>query len=244
MNHLNYPIFRNFELVSVTSAPGLAGSLLIGLCYARALSYALQVPLIEVDHVSAHIFANFLNKAVEPQFPLIGLVISGGHTNIFLCKSVDEFELVGRTQDDAVGEAFDKVAKILGLGYPGGPIMEKRAKRASGRNQIRLPRTLLEKGSLDFSFSGIKTAVYYRVKKMKRVSRREIDRIADSFQESVFSVLLLKTLSACRKFDIKELVVGGGVSSNQTFRAMLKRACAGAGIRLHIPEPAIMTAAP
>ena len=219
--------------IAVTAQPGLKGCLLIGLCFARALSLALKVPLVEVNHLYAHIFAPFLETGRDynlsnPKklFPFIGLVISGGHTSLFLVKDFDNLSLLGSTLDDACGEAFDKVAKILNLGYPGGPLIEKKAKKGNlGKIKFAKIKT---KRPLDFSFSGIKTAVLYYlrdtgVQKKRRVFARHkpnfVNDICASFQEAVIDSLVEKTFLACRLYKLKLLSVGGGVAANQRLRS-------------------------
>jgi len=216
----------DLELIAVTYGPGLSGSLLIGVSFAKALSYALSIPIIGINHINAHIYANFIRNKFKrmPKFPFIGLVVSGGHTSIMLCRNLNDFRILGNTKDDAVGEAFDKVAKILGLGYPGGPIIEKRARHFRKKDMIKLPKTYLEKHSYDFSFSGIKTAVLYYIKN-KKLTKDFIALVAYSFQEAVFDVIIEKTIRACRKFDIKTLVIGGGVAANNRLFNKIKDAC-------------------
>ncbi len=230
---------KDLELVAVTEEPGLSGSLLAGKAFAGALAYSLGIPLVAVNHLRAHLFANFLaKKPPDPRFPFVGVVVSGGHTNIFVCKSFKDLRLIGRTRDDAIGEAFDKVAKILGIGYPGGPAIEKYARRFTKRRPINFPRVYLEGDSFDFSLSGIKTAVFYYVRG-KKLSRGEISRISWSFQEAVFDVLAERLVRACRKFGLKEIVLGGGVISNKRLRAKLGHACGRLGYKLFYPPPAL-----
>jgi N6-L-threonylcarbamoyladenine synthase len=155
---------KDVRLVAVTSGPGLVGALLTGLSMAKSVAYAGSIPLIGVNHILAHLYSAFLGGGATPSHPFIGLVVSGGHTALFLCEGADRQVLLGQTQDDAVGEAYDKVAKILGLGYPGGPVIEKAARLSAGTGGVRFPRSYLEKDSLDFSFSGVKTAVLYYVR--------------------------------------------------------------------------------
>lgn len=218
---------KDIAQIAVTASPGLKGSLLVGLCFARALSLSLKVALVEVNHLEAHIFASFfknnyfLNSGNPKRiFPFIGLVISGGHTSLFLVKDFDDLSLLGSTLDDACGEAFDKVAKILGLGYPGGPLIEKIARRGNPA-QVRFGKVKTRE-PLDFSFSGIKTAVLYYLKDNKRHDRGLVSDIAASFQESVIDSLLDKAFLACRMKRINRLSVGGGVAANQRLRARFK----------------------
>ena len=229
--------FKDLDLIAVTDSPGLPGSLLTGKSFAKALGFALGIPCLTVDHLAAHLYVNFLvEKRLPVQFPFVGVVVSGGHRNIFICKSASDIETIGRTKDDAIGEAFDKVAKILGIGYPGGPRIEKYARTGARLKAIRLPRSYMGKDSFDFSLSGIKTAVLYYMKKHP-ASRREIARISWSFQEAVFDVLVEKVLKACKKFGIKEILLGGGVISNMTLCAKMKRASEVLGYKLFYPPP-------
>ncbi len=230
---------KNLELIAVTEGPGLPGSLIAGKAYAAALAYSLGIPQMPVNHLTAHLFANFVaGKPSSPRFPFVGAVVSGGHTNIFICRSFRDFELIGRTRDDAIGEAFDKVAKIMGIGYPGGPAIEKYAGRFAKKSPFNFPRAYLEKDSFDFSLSGIKTAVFYYVKSA-RLSRGEISRISWSFQEAVFDVLTERLVRACRKFGLKKIVLGGGVISNKRLRAKLGSACGRIGLKLFYPPRAL-----
>jgi len=205
---------KDIDLVSVTAGPGLLGSLLIGISFAKSLSLALDVKLIGVDHVLSHIYANFLNgRGIK--LPFVALVVSGGHTSLYFVSDFDKIQILGQTQDDACGEAFDKVAKILGLGYPGGPFIERFAKLGDAK-KIRF-RCSGTKRPLDFSFSGIKTAVLYMARD-RHLSLSDKRDIAASFQESVINTLIEKSLLACRMKKIDRLVVGGGVVANARLR--------------------------
>ena len=231
---------KDVELVAVTRGPGLIGALLIGVSTAKALSYALGVPLIGVNHVLAHIYSIFLGRKSEVRFPFIGLAVSGGHTSLYLCKGFRRLKLLGQTQDDALGEAYDKVAKILGLGFPGGPIVEKAARASKGRSRIKFPKTYLEDDSLDFSFSGIKTAVLYYVRdkggNIPRCDKALIADICRAFQESVLDGLVEKTMLACRRERVTRVVVGGGVSANNELRRKLHDAAQASGISAYFPD--------
>lgn len=220
------------DAVAVTDGPGLAGSLLTGISCAKAISYSINKPLIAVDHLKAHIYSAIMIKNA-PDFPFIGLVISGGHTRLYLVKDFDGFELLGDTVDDAVGEAYDKVAKILGLGYPGGPIIDRLAKKGNPK-AIKFTCKAVD-NSLDFSFSGIKTAVLYYVKNEPRMTNHERRNIAASFQESVLSVIVENSTKALESYNIKSLVVGGGVSANSRFREMMQREAMYKDLRLYFP---------
>lgn len=230
---------NDVDLIAVTETPGLPGSLLTGLSFARALSFALKVPLVGINHLHAHLYANLLLKSArEIKFPTLGAVVSGGHTSIFVLKSFTDIITIGRTKDDAIGEAFDKVAKILGIGYPGGPKIEKRARGFRWGTPVNFPRSYLDKDSYDFSLSGIKTAVLYHVRK-KKISRRETARVAWSFQEAVFDVLTERIAKACRKFGINQVLFGGGVISNMRLRVKLKRLSEKSGYMFFYPPPAL-----
>jgi len=245
----------DIELVAVTKEPGLIGSLLVGISMARAVAYSLSIPLVEVNHIIAHIYANLMHNG-RLEFPFMGLVVSGGHTQIIWMEDLDKFRVLGETQDDAVGEAFDKVAKILGLGYPGGPIIEKRAINGDPE-KIRFPRSFLKEGSLDFSYSGIKTAVLYYVQKQLGhksqvtshksedtrhktggggLDSKMIDDICAGFQEAAFDMIVDTAVSACRKKKAGALVVGGGVSANKRLREKLTGEAQKWGITVHFPS--------
>lgn len=213
---------EEINLIAVTYGPGLVGSLLIGLSCAKALSLYLGVDLIGVNHLKAHLHASLMQR--ENNFPFIGLVVSGGHTLLVKATDYLNFELLGQTRDDAAGEAFDKVAKILDLGYPGGPVIDEISKDVSPHDYVRFTRPFLKKNPLDFSFSGIKTAVLYYARKLaskKKIIRSDKAKIAAGFQEAVVDILVDKAIYACRKTDIKRLVVGGGVSANSRLRKKL-----------------------
>ena len=208
--------------LAVTAGPGLIGCLLVGHTFAKALSLVRNIPMIGVDHLSGHLLSIHLDKN-KPEFPYIGTVASGGHSSIFLVKDFDSYELLGRTRDDAAGEAFDKVAKLLKLGYPGGPVISELS--ASGDpDKIKFPRAWLDKGSLDFSFSGLKTAVANYINN-RNDSGTEVD-IADvcaSFQEAVVDVITAKTISAAKMHHCKNIVLAGGVAANPRLRESLSR---------------------
>jgi len=226
--------FRDIKLVSVTQGPGLVSSLLVGISMAKGMSFSLDVPIIGVNHLIAHIWGAFLEGA-RVKFPFIGFIVSGGHTNLIYFKSATDFQPMGQTRDDACGESFDKVAKILKLGYPGGPVIEKRARRGN-HSKINFPRAYL-RDSLDFSFSGIKTSVLYYVKNngRKRLSGSFVDDVAASFQEAILDVLVSKAISACRKKNCRSLIVGGGVSANHRLRKKLFREAKRYNIKVHFP---------
>lgn len=229
---------EDIDAIAVTVKPGLLGSLLVGIAYARGLARALNKPLIEVNHVEAHMYANFVQLPGKdvPDFnvlPAIGLVVSGGHTSLYEITSFKKMKLLGLTRDDAAGEAFDKVARLLDLGYPGGPIIDKLA-RDGVNNDIRFPQAQLE-SSYDFSFSGLKTAVLYYTRKHKDTSGYSIPKVVYAFQESVVASLVKKSLGACKKKKIKTLLVGGGVAANSRLRQRLTEEGANQGVNVYFP---------
>jgi len=227
---------KQMDLVSVTSGPGLVGALLVGLSLAKSLSYGLGLPLVGVNHILAHLYSAFLNKGSKPKFPFVGLVVSGGHTALFLCKGIGREKLLGQTQDDAVGEAYDKVAKILGLGYPGGPVIEKMASESSGAHKVIFPRSFLGKDSLDFSFSGVKTAVLYHVKEIPKLERSVVCDICSAFQEAALDVIVRKAVLAAELNGLKRIVVGGGVAINSRLREKFAASTGTLGIKVYFPE--------
>ena len=229
---------KDIELVAATSSPGLVGALLTGISMAKALSYSLKVPLIGVNHVLAHLYSAFLNEGDMPQAPFIGLVVSGGHTALFYCSDDYEQRLLGQTQDDAAGEAFDKVAKILKLGYPGGPVIERRAALSKDRSAVSFPKTDMGKDSFDFSFSGLKTAVLYYVRKIERaMNEKTISDICYAFQENALDALVEKTFLAASRHGLSSIIVGGGVAANSRLRDKFKEASVfSGGIRVYFPQ--------
>lgn len=231
--------------VAVHNTPGLVGALLVGVSAAKALSLALGVPLVAVNHVASHVFACRL-AAGRDIFPCVGLVVSGGHTALFRCDDALSLELLGGTRDDAAGEAFDKVAAILGLGFPGGPAVEREAAGGDPK-AYPFPRAFHDDGRLEFSFSGLKTAVRYAChgQDVARATppppgQKRAD-LAASFQEAVVDVLVLKCKQALRKTALTRLAVGGGVSANKRLRAALGAMCAREGAELFIPPPSLCT---
>jgi N6-L-threonylcarbamoyladenine synthase len=243
---------KDIDAVAVTSAPGLMGSLLVGISFARALSHAMGKPLIEVNHIKAHLYANYLDlfssgaqkpHRVCPQecLPAVGLVVSGGHSSLFYVENFKKFKLLGVTRDDAAGEAFDKVARILGLGYPGGPVIDRLSAEVSasgGNDRIKFPQAPLT-GSYDFSFSGTKTAVLYYTQKHKNNPDYSVAHVAYAFQKSVVSVLVEKSLAACHKLKVKTLLVGGGVAANSALRLTLQAEAKARGVEVYFPPMAL-----
>jgi N6-L-threonylcarbamoyladenine synthase len=219
--------------VAATRGPGLIGALLVGFSFAKAFAWARGLPLAGVNHLEAHIHSLFLTNPA-PEFPFIALVVSGGHTNIYHVCDDNQFTLMGRTRDDAAGEAFDKVSKTLGLGYPGGPVIENLAKTRDP-GDIRFPRSLLEKGSFDFSFSGLKSAVARHVHEYPMKTLADKARVAAAFQEAVIDVLCEKLLGAATSKNCRQIGVSGGVSANQTFVSTLVRRAARHHIQVMAP---------
>lgn len=229
---------EDIDAVAVTEGPGLIGALLVGIASAKALAFSHQKPLIPVHHIAGHIYANHL---VEPlQFPLIALIVSGGHTELIYMKDHLNFQIIGETRDDAVGEAYDKVARTIGLSYPGGPEIDKLAQH--GEDTLNFPRVWLEKGSYDFSFSGLKSSVINTLHNKKQKNETIIkEDVAASFQNSVVEVLVGKTMSALNEYGVKHLVVAGGVAANTGLRKALNEACKEDNVHLHIPPLKLCT---
>jgi len=226
--------------IGVTYGPGLAGSLLVGLSIAKGLALSLDIPMIGINHLEGHIWSNYLaNPGLNP--PLIVLIVSGGHTQLVYVKEWGSYKLLGRTRDDASGEAFDKVAKMLDLGYPGGPFIEKLALNGNPE-YIRFPRAYLEEGSLDFSFSGLKTAVLNHVRRLgKRELKKHISDIAACFQDAVVDVLVQKSIYAAENNGVKRICVAGGVAVNRHLQKKMKQACNEKNIELFWPPANLCT---
>ena len=229
---------KNLEGIAVTRGPGLIGSLLIGLSAAKALAYGLKIPFVGVNHLEGHIMASFLAEK-KPQFPFAALVVSGGHTNVYLVKNYHEFKLLGQTRDDAAGEAFDKAAKLLDLGYPGGVVIDKMAKTGNPK-AYNFPRAM--KDSHDFSFSGLKTSLLTVFKKREgNFSKEELPDVVASYQEAIIDVLIEKTIKAANENSISQVVVCGGVAANSRLRQRFAEATAKADMELFIPPMILCT---
>ena len=232
---------EEIELVAVTAGPGLVGALFVGVSFAQGLAMAHRLPLLGVNHLAAHLYAGIMadceqqDRLTQP-YPALGLVVSGGHTLLVRIQSPLDYEMLGETQDDAAGEAFDKVAKLLGLGYPGGPIIDRLAKQGDAR-RMRWPRPRLE-APLDFSFSGLKTAVYYYVREhQEAVGQAQFTAdMAASFQYAVVDALIEKVRAAVRATGITRVIVGGGVSANSLLRAQLAALAVEERVALLIPR--------
>lgn len=230
---------KDIDAVAVTYGPGLVGALLVGVSAAKAIAFAHKKSLIGVHHIEGHISANYLeNKELEP--PFLCLVVSGGHTNLVIVKDYGEYEVLGKTQDDAAGEAFDKVARAIGLGYPGGPKIQKISENGD-KTAISFPRAKLE-NPFDFSFSGVKSSVlnYLNSLEMKneKVNR---ENVAASFQEAVIDVLVSHTVSGAKKLGFKKVAMAGGVAANTELRKAMKEACAAEGFDFYYPSPILCT---
>jgi len=234
--------FKNFDkkidAVACTYGPGLAGSLLVGIMAAKTLAYIYDKPLIPVNHIEGHMYsAGIENSSLKP--PFLSVIISGGHTELIMVKDYGKYVFLGGTRDDAVGEAFDKVAKILGLAYPGGPVIDKLAELGDAK-KVYFTRPLL-KGSWDFSFSGIKTAVLNYSKKVDIKNRNTVNDICAGFRQAVCETVVYKAFEAVEKYNLKTLALGGGVASNSLMRKMFKEAGKNKKIKVFIPSPVYCT---
>jgi len=231
--------YQEIDAVAVTNRPGLIGALLVGVSFAKAFAYALNKPLIAVNHLQGHIYANFLeHKGIE--FPAVCLVVSGGHTSLLYMQDLLTYELIGATRDDAAGEAFDKVARFLGLGYPGGPAIEKAA--AGGKaGIIKLPRVFINNHDFEFSFSGLKTATMNMWKKLERTGENHVENIAAEFQTALVEVLVEKTLRAAEEYGVSTILLAGGVAANKALRNSLNSQCESKNIKLYYPPLSLCT---
>ena len=230
----------DIDAIAVTKGPGLVGALLVGISEAKALSYACKKPLVGVNHMKGHICAAFItHKELEP--PFICLLVSGGHTYLVYVKDYNNMEVIGKTIDDACGEAYDKVARCLGMNYPGGPEVERLAKLGNDKS-IDFPRVMLDKNSYNFSFSGLKTAVlnYLNSKKQKNEEISKED-VCASFQRAVFDVLIFKTEKLMKEKKLNTLVVSGGVSANNTLREEINKMCEKNGFKSYFPDKILCT---
>ncbi|RJQ15031.1 MAG: tRNA (adenosine(37)-N6)-threonylcarbamoyltransferase complex transferase subunit TsaD [Nitrospiraceae bacterium] len=219
----------DISAIAVTRGPGLIGSLLVGVCFAKALSFIHRIPLVSVNHIEGHIFSIFLESG--PEFPFLALVVSGGHTSIYRIDGFREYVEIGRTRDDAAGEAYDKVAKLLGFGYPGGPVIDALA--ADGNpGAIAFPRKVIQ-GSFDFSFSGLKTSVLTHLKKYPHSKKEDV---AASFQSAVVEILSKRLMEVAKAEGIKRIVLSGGVSANSSLRSYVKQKALDEGIEVYLPS--------
>ena len=239
------------DAIAVTNGPGLEPCLWVGVNFAKVLSYFWDIPVIPVNHIEAHILVNFLENP-KMAFPAISLIVSGGHTQLILVKKVGSYEIIGETRDDAAGECFDKAARILGLGYPGGPEIARIAaqfqpstQRLSAlANPIILPRPMINSKDYDFSFSGLKTAILYKVRDTKPKivkSEKFIQEMCFAVQDAICDVLIKKTLQAAKDYKAKTIILGGGVAANLELRAAIKKECTALGLTHLIPPPILAT---
>ena len=226
--------------IGVTYGPGLVGALLVGVAEAKAIAYAAKKPLVGVHHIEGHVSANFIeNPDLEP--PFLCLIVSGGHTHLVIVRDYGEFEILGRTRDDAAGEAFDKVARAIGLGYPGGPKVDKAAKEGNP-HAMEFPRAKVEENPYDFSFSGLKSAVLnYLNQARMREEEISVPDVAASFQKAVVDVLVGHTMEAAREYGFDKVAIAGGVASNSALRSAMEEACAREGIHFYHPSPIFCT---
>ena len=238
---------RPFDLIGVTIGPGLEPCLWQGINFAKDLAKKYKKPLIPVNHIEGHIIANFLDQNSKVAFPAVGLVVSGGHTQLILIKKIGGYKILGETRDDAAGECFDKTARVLGLGYPGGPAiaaLAEKAQEVSGSGEeARLPRPMIGQKNYDFSFSGLKTAVLYKYKSQgpKAKSQKFIKVMAAEIQQAIIDVLIYKTLKAAKDFGVKSVILGGGVAANQELRKQFKKACLMSDIKPWAPPKKLCT---
>ncbi len=226
---------QEIDAIGVTYGPGLVGALLVGVAEAKAISFAAGKPLVGVHHIEGHISANYIeSKNLEP--PFLCLVVSGGHTHLVLVKAYGEYQIIGKTRDDAAGEAFDKVARAIGLGYPGGPKIDKLAKEGN-REAIAFPRAQIEGSPYDFSFSGLKSAVLNYINSME-MKNTEVNRadVAASFQHAVVDVLVTRAVAAAKDYGMKQVAIAGGVAANSTLRTALAEACKENGLDFYYPS--------
>ena len=231
---------EDIDIIGVTYGPGLVGALLVGVAEAKAISYVAKNPLVGVHHIEGHISANYIqHPELEP--PFLCLIVSGGHSHIVKVKDYADFDIIGKTRDDAAGEAFDKIARSIGLGYPGGPKIDALAKEGN-KHAIEFPRASIEGAPYDFSFSGLKSSVlnYLNSAEMKGESINKAD-VAASFQEAVVEVLVNKTILAARDYGMDKIALAGGVASNSALRASMKEACEKNNIQLYYPSPILCT---
>ena len=231
---------EDLDAIGVTYGPGLVGALLVGVAEAKAIAYAAKLPLVGVHHIEGHISANYIcHPELEP--PFLCLVVSGGHSHLVLVNDYGKYEIIGRTRDDAAGEAFDKVARSIGLGYPGGPKIDALAP-SGNKDAIAFPRASVENAPYDFSFSGVKSAVlnYINGCKMKGIEYSQAD-IAASFQEAVVDVLVQHTMLAAKNYNISKIAMAGGVASNKGLRAKMRTECEKRGYSLYYPDPVFCT---
>jgi len=250
---LNILISNHIDAIAVTIGPGLIGSLLVGVETAKTIAFVTKKPIVPVNHVLAHIYANFLHfnniyHHSEIQFPAIALVVSGGHTELFLMKSQNQLKWLGGTRDDAAGEAFDKTARLLGLGFPGGPAIAAEAAKYQISNikyqKVKLPRPMMREDNLDFSFSGLKAAVMREINKLKSMNKwtnKTVMQFAFEIQEAITDVLVEKTLRAAKQYKVKSILLGGGVAANSRLHEKFSVLSSQFSVALHVPPAQLCT---
>ncbi|MFA6466658.1 MAG: tRNA (adenosine(37)-N6)-threonylcarbamoyltransferase complex transferase subunit TsaD [Patescibacteria group bacterium] len=239
-NTLGKSKLKNIDYVAVTSGPGLVTSLILGMATAKALAFANHLPLVSVNHLEGHIYSNWLSNSSlarnsQKYLPALILLVSGGHSELILMTSHGQYQILGQTLDDAAGEAYDKVAKLLHLGYPGGPIVSSLA--TEGNTQAyNFPRPMIDKENYDFSFSGLKTAVLYTLEKKKKISKKDIKDICASFQAALIEVLVKKTIKAAKVYKVKSIMLAGGVAANQVLKNTLLKQSREIGLPFFYPD--------
>jgi N6-L-threonylcarbamoyladenine synthase len=240
------PLFKKYEkpdidLISVTNGPGLEPCLWVGVNFAKAVSYIWNIPIVATNHIESHLLVNMLEQKSNLKFPAVALIVSGGHTQIILAEKIGKYKILGETRDDAAGECFDKCAKILGLGYPGGPLISQLAKNIK-TNKI-LPRPMISTNDYDFSFSGLKTAVLYADRKVAKKNPEYKKQMAAEVQQAIIDVLIKKTMKAVKNYNAKSLILGGGVSANQELRKQFKNKMEKESpeTKFFVPKPALST---
>ena len=223
---------EDIDYIAVTYAPGLIGALLVGISVAKGMSYSSKIPLVPVHHLKGHIYSNFIEYDIE--LPAVCLIVSGGHTNIVYMKEDHTFEAMGQTLDDAVGESYDKIARVMGIGYPGGPVIDKLSKTGNSKF-LKIPKPQVE-GEFDFSFSGIKTSVINYINKSRMKNEEfKVEDLAASFQTGVVEMLVDKTVKAAEKKQVKSIIIAGGVAANSLLREEMEKAAAQKGIKVYYP---------
>ncbi|MEA2104862.1 MAG: tRNA (adenosine(37)-N6)-threonylcarbamoyltransferase complex transferase subunit TsaD [Candidatus Cloacimonadota bacterium] len=231
---------EQIDAIAVSVNPGLIGSLLVGVSFAKGLAFSLVKPLIAINHIMGHVFANFLENP-NIQFPFLSLVVSGGHTELVKFDSPTEFEVLGRTVDDAAGEAFDKIGKLLGFPYPGGPAIDKLAKKGN-KNAIDFPLPMINKPNFNFSFSGLKTSASLYMKKNNiKANSNSIQDFCASYQNAIVEVLFRKTMNAVKKYSLKNILLSGGVAANSALRDKFRKSSASENIKIYFPSPLLCT---
>ena len=231
--------YQDIDGIAVTNGPGLIGALLVGLSFAKGLAWALKLPLLAVNHLQGHIYANILEHG-DISFPAVCLVVSGGHTSLLLMQDISHYQVLGATRDDAAGEAFDKVARFLGLGYPGGPAIQKAAQQGQA-GKVKLPRVFLDRQDYEFSFSGLKTAAMNMKNKLEKSGELQIFDLAAEFQQALIEVLVEKSLGAASRYGVNSILMAGGVAANQQLRSLMEQRAGSQNIKVFYPSLALCT---